>query len=109
MKTFYICLSVLASISPWHANAAIYKCTAADRSVVYQDTPCNLSTKSEIVAAANIPDGQAITYSDAAISAAPTLGLTLGMSDTQVLNLRGWGRPGKITRAKTKRAWLEEW
>ena len=33
----------------------------------------------------------------------------LGMFDTQVLNLRGWGRPSKITRAKTKGAWREQW
>ena len=33
----------------------------------------------------------------------------IGMFDTQVLNLRGWGRPAKITRSKAKGAWREEW
>lgn len=35
--------------------------------------------------------------------------IALGMSDLEVLNLRGWGRPGKITRSKVDGVWREEW
>jgi hypothetical protein len=35
--------------------------------------------------------------------------LTLGMSDDEVLNLPGWGRPTRISRARAPRAWNEEW
>jgi hypothetical protein len=31
------------------------------------------------------------------------------MSDTKVLNMRGWGRPKKITRTKGREGWREEW
>ena len=31
------------------------------------------------------------------------------MSDDEVLNLPGWGRPARITRAKMSRTWHEEW
>jgi hypothetical protein len=35
--------------------------------------------------------------------------LTLGMSDDEVLNLPGWGRPSRISRVRMSRVWREEW
>ena len=35
--------------------------------------------------------------------------LTIGMSDDEVLNLPGWGRPTQIIRTKVPREWREEW
>lgn len=35
--------------------------------------------------------------------------IALGMSDLEVLNLRGWGRPSKITRSKANGVFSEEW
>ena len=35
--------------------------------------------------------------------------ISLGMSDLEVLNLPGWGRPSKITRSKANGVWREEW
>ena len=35
--------------------------------------------------------------------------LTLGMSDDEVLNMPGWGRPSRITRVRVPREWREEW
>src|SRR5260221_11164049 len=35
--------------------------------------------------------------------------LTLGMSDDEVLNLPGWGRPARIARSRMSRGWREEW
>jgi hypothetical protein len=36
-------------------------------------------------------------------------GICLGMTDDEVLNLPGWGRPAKIARDGARRAWREEW
>jgi len=35
--------------------------------------------------------------------------ISVGMSDLEVLNLRGWGRPTRITRSKSNGVWREEW
>ena len=35
--------------------------------------------------------------------------LFIGMTDTQVLNLTGWGRPSQIQRAKAQQGWREQW
>ena len=39
----------------------------------------------------------------------PSTALALGMTDTEVLNLPGWGKPRKIIRIKAQHAWREEW
>jgi hypothetical protein len=31
------------------------------------------------------------------------------MTDDQVLNLAGWGRPAKIVRTRTPHEWREQW
>lgn len=33
----------------------------------------------------------------------------IGISDDAVLNMRGWGRPAKIVRTRSERAWVEHW
>jgi len=35
--------------------------------------------------------------------------LFIGMTDTQVLNLAGWGRPMRISRSKGRDGWSEQW
>ena len=35
--------------------------------------------------------------------------ICIGMSDDEVLNLPGWGRPAKIVRTRAPREWREEW
>ena len=35
--------------------------------------------------------------------------ICIGMSDDEVLNLPGWGRPAKISRTRAPREWREEW
>src|SRR5258705_7714834 len=35
--------------------------------------------------------------------------MVLGMSDDEVLNLPGWGRPSRIIRTRVPREWREEW
>lgn len=102
------------------AEAAIYKCTQ-DTTVVYQDTPCERAATSQLIVAslhpapavgrfapnaASIPDPKPDPVARR-VPQAPAL--SLGMLDTEVLNLRGWGSPGKITRSKANRTWHEEW
>lgn len=35
--------------------------------------------------------------------------ICIGMTDDEVLNLPGWGRPAKISRTRAPREWREEW
>jgi hypothetical protein len=114
----YVTLFCLAW--PLAGHAAVYRCTDADV-VTYQDQPCENAGAAEFVVASIRP--QSDTRSPDAIDAGPAEakaeaparphyqppGLELGMLDTQVLNLRGWGRPTKITRSKANRAWREAW
>ena len=120
MKNILIWSSLICLACPLSAPAAIYKCTEDD-TVSYRDTPCDSGGASELVVAMVRTDpAPAMPEPGAAIIAEPkpdvtvrlapqASGLTLGMFDTQVLNLRGWGRPGKITRNKSNREWREEW
>jgi hypothetical protein len=39
----------------------------------------------------------------------PTHLLETGMSDTKVLNMRGWGKPKNIARSQGQDGWKEEW
>jgi hypothetical protein len=105
---------------PFAGHAAVYKCTDADV-VTYQDQSCENADAPELVLASirTQPDARSPDAVDAGPAEAkpeaqsrPLFqppGLELGMLDTQVLNLRGWGRPSKITRSKVNRAWREAW
>jgi hypothetical protein len=118
---FYVSLFGLLSLAcPLAGHAAIYKCTDAG-TLTYQDQPCENADSVEFVVASIRPQPDARspdpidTVPAEAKAEAPSRPhyrppvLELGMFDTQVLNLRGWGRPTKITRSKVKRAWHEAW
>ena len=137
MKNHVLLLSLLCAAYPLCSQAAIHMCTI-DGTTVYQDTPCN-AEEASLVASDLEDDNMfpAVTReTPAAPGNAPvwvpapnraglataveaessrlqspleTNGLMVGMTDTEVLNLRGWGRPAKITRKKTNGAWWEEW
>ena len=121
MKTFLRCV-VLAcvAVAPL-AHADIYKCVVR-HTVTYRDTPCPNADESELIIASLRAERNEVARTAPADSvttdvlpevpvnlAEPSPELMLGMFDTQVLNLRGWGRPAKITRSKAKGAWREEW
>ena len=118
MKNALFWLSLVCLAAP-SAHAAVYKCVADD-TVTYQDTPCDGADSTTFVLASIRTESPA-AKSEPATAIAPepkpepaprvaqSPGLTLGMFDTEVLNMRGWGRPGKITRSKAKSAWREEW
>ena len=115
---FYLGLCALVLSLPGHA--AIYKCVIG-HTVTYQDTPCDHADGSVLVVASIRTRPEVRIVEPAAANgneATPDLflrsanqppALTLGMLDTQVLNLHGWGRPSKITRSKSNRAWREAW
>ena len=125
MKTILRSLALCSIVLPLSAHADIYRCIAG-HNVTYQDAPCANADESEMVIASiktDRVDGERQSSSgspmieatpeaqpDVAVNVSnPAPELTLGMFDTQVLNLRGWGRPAKITRSKAKGAWREEW
>lgn len=115
MKELTIALSLFLLAYPLSGQTAIYKC-AIDGAVTYQDVPC----KAEQFALALVDAPDPVSHSSSAgllvfkqeselRSSFRLTGLVVGMTDTEVLNLRGWGRPGKITRSREHRAWCEEW
>ena len=109
----------------------IYRC-AMPAGVVYQDAPCAKPQDGVRMDAARLAAaGVATSHDDAAqqprassssdvpacnaraASRARTLwrrtALCIGMTDDEVLNLKGWGRPTKIVRTRVPREWREEW
>jgi hypothetical protein len=111
-----ILLSVLWLVFPLASHAEIYKCAVED-STVYQDVPCNdrnddttvtygntLSRPEPINASPEV----SIQKSSASVPLAHPA-ISLGMTDDEVLNLPGWGRPQKIKRSKSENIWSEHW
>ena len=102
-------------IVSYEANKSIYKCADAG-GVAYRDTPCATPQQQTVVVAARKvnwqPENGKPSYSpEASPSVSPVYAtrLFMGMTDTQVLNLPGWGRPARIIRSKEGRQWREQW
>ncbi len=122
MKNRLILLSLLCIAYPLsgYGQAPVYKC-AIEGSVVYQDMPCEAGQTSIARVGVRVENLEPSSASPAVLkpehqpqpliqqSPIQLTNLVLGMTDTEVLNLRGWGRPSKITRGKANRVWLEEW
>ncbi len=113
MKNQAIFVSLLFLAYPFSAQAAVYKCSI-DGVVSYQDTPCEAGQS----AIALVDATGRVSHSNSPLvfkqeseprSSFQRTGLVAGMTDTEVLNLRGWGPPGKITRSRENHAWHEEW
>ena len=111
MKAHAVILGVLCFACPFSAEATIYKCTG-DGAVTYQDRPCKPGQSAvvlaEVAAQPTNENDRAAPGQESPLASQPG-GVVVGMTDTEVLNLRGWGRPRKITRSRAKRAWLEQW
>jgi hypothetical protein len=95
----------------------IYKCVDGG-ATAYQSLPCapgaseiRLSPPASAVPALLSPAPRADAASPYPRRPGPWKHrtLTLGMSDDEVLNLPGWGRPSRITRVRLPREWREEW
>jgi hypothetical protein len=100
------------------AAQEIHKCMSAE-GITYQGHPCDAREAPAPVAASNavqtirVPD---TTTPECAprLRAPPRLPwrqatICIGMTDDEVLNLPGWGRPDRIVRNREQRLWHEEW
>ena len=121
-----LCFALLCASALVNA-AEIHKC-ATPTGIAYQGTPCNGAEMPAPVvvasAAERLPSESTGAASDAASRGAPPCAappreprrlpwrqatICIGMTDDEVLNLPGWGRPAKITRTRAPRQWHEEW
>lgn len=104
-------------VSPVSAQD-IFKCVD-EAGTAYQSKPCATGVRETQLATGGAPPRLEISVP--APNAAPARRpsrkagpwkhktLTLGMSDDEVLNMPGWGRPARITRVRMPREWREEW
>ena len=117
---------LLVLVSAASGAADVHKCVAPT-GITYQGTPCNgpelptsiaVSSAAQAPAAANRPaPGSAVAPKtpecDATSRRAPlpsrNATICVGMTDDEVLNLPGWGRPAKIVRTRVPREWREQW
>lgn len=122
MKPLLAASLLLACAGVAHSQN-IYKCTSAD-GLVYRDTPCAIEDRQQtlVVASSRNASGEPSHRESGQAESSPrnssdfrvglplgALHLTVGMTDTQVLNLAGWGRPAQIIRSKAVRTFREEW
>lgn len=116
-------LAGLLCFAPIAQGESVYKCILA-AGVAYHGSPCDVGVPE------NAPATTATTT--AATSAATTSrnadtprcnerpmqtaksrwrprSLCIGITDDEVLNLAGWGRPSNIVRVRSGRSWQEQW
>jgi hypothetical protein len=90
----------------------IFKCVSAT-GTTYQSVPCVAGADETRIAP--VPQTRIEASSVSPPSSSRRSGpwrhraLTLGMSDDEVLNMSGWGRPSRIDRVRLPREWREEW
>jgi hypothetical protein len=120
MRGAILCALATGGALPTGAQE-IFKCVESNatphQSTAYQSTPCaNGHIETQMRRGAPRPRAE----HSATLSSLPAQQpsgtawpgrrtLALGMSDDEVLNLPGWGRPNRITRLKAPREWREEW
>jgi len=100
-----------------HAGG-IYKCVA-DGATSYQSMPCErgqAQVRMGVVGGDNPPPDATVAATtqppaQRALRPGPWRhqALALGVSDDEVLNMPGWGRPNRIVRTRLPRGWLEVW
>lgn len=120
MKPFFFPLAAILSVAPVCLATSIYKCTT-DSGVTYQSAPCTAGEVKVLplpsLATVQPRKGDAVMVASVAFGGPLNLtsihsgddDLLPGMSDSQVLNHRRWGKPQRITRNRQARAWHEVW
>src|ERR1700730_15050536 len=117
MKPSIVILAVLLALSSvsYGQDKSIYKCADSEGSG-YRDTPCPTQQEQTLITSARrvswqSDNAKATQPTDARLAATPFLAtqLSIGMTDTQVLNLPRWGRPAQIIRSKGGHVWREQW
>ena len=117
MKKRVVLLVGLALIElPVAAQNGVFRCTDSGGAVAYQGSPCGVqSAQVTLVEPRKQLVGSVATAaplkaeSSEARSVFVGEELVPGMSDTRVLNMRGWGRPQHIARSRAEDGWREEW
>jgi len=114
MNRYARLLCLLSIAAPIMCESAVYKCTGEDGETVYKDTRCDAGKLQVPLVASplerdQIRGTQTASEPDSSQGMMQDSGLVVGMSDTKVLNMRGWGRPQKITRTRGRDGWREEW
>ena len=122
-----LAVSALSMMLPLASAAQVHKCVTAE-TTVYRDTPCDeghtqvvlqkpkfaaraepaVRIESQVRVDASAMTPVAMQERPIALPA-PGTAISLGMTDLEVLNLRGWGRPSKISRSKVNGVWREQW
>ena len=98
-------LIILTMAASSQVAIAANKCTAADGSVSFQDSPCAVTTKGEVV---KLDYVQPSTERDAKINAAIAGGrVRTGMTAAEVK--RSWGSPSKINTSVGSYGKHEQW
>jgi len=118
--SFLLCVSALCSAGE------VRKC-ATPTGIAYQDVPCagvelpagaTLAAQAPVSMRVNAPPSAGTRTPpgcDAIAQREPThtpwrhAAICIGMTDDEVLNLPGWGRPASINRTRAAREWREEW
>jgi hypothetical protein len=107
-------------LAPLVASAQeIHKCVSAE-GTTYQGHPCDGRDATVSMPADNtsptirVSNGQATPECAPRSRTPPRLPwrqatICIGMTDDEVLNLPGWGRPDKIVRTREQRLWSENW
>jgi Domain of unknown function (DUF4124) len=110
-------IAFVALVSLDAAAGGIYKCVEAG-ATTYQSTPCGRGQdETPLRIASNSPQAtrdQPVSVPVAATQAkkrGPWTRTTVevGISDDEVLNMPGWGRPAQISRSRVGREWEEVW
>ena len=97
------------------AGDDIYKCVAGT-ATSYQSAPCAIGQAEIALKVARVAiEGQRNANASVRVTEPRKRALwtrtaiEVGMSDDEVLNLPGWGRPAQVTRARLARGWEEVW
>jgi len=112
------CLAFAVSL-PAGAADEIFKCVEGG-ATSYQSTPCARSQdavplKIATATARESREGSTPVPVPVSISRSGKRGpwthtsIEVGMSDDEVLNMPGWGRPARISRARLPAGWEEVW
>src|SRR5690349_10229742 len=113
-RAFIACLALFAMPA---AGSDIYKCVDGG-ATVYQSMPCargQRETSIRVAGAVAKAERDQPVATSAAVSPSRKRGpwtrtaVEVGISDDEVLNMPGWGRPAHISRARVGRGWEEVW
>lgn len=117
IRSILLCAILVVAI-PGNAEE-IHKCVGAN-GITYQGLPCDgheappTSAMTDAVQPRRITD-MGTTPECGARPRSPArlpwrqATICIGMTDDEVLNLAGWGRPTNIVRTREPRRWHEEW